>query len=242
LRALNASEIIRIWETAYRFHPVDQALTILQQAMPEYTRDQLAALPLGRRDTLLLAVRRRNFGDTMPGRCHCRQCGEVLEFELSCGALTEGAAEPQQKVICRDEYKITLRPLDSFDLAAAAGAATVEKARELLLHRCVVESCHRGKVVDANQLPPAVVDSVVETAPATDPQAEVQLDLNCPACGHRWPILFDISRFLWQEISARARQLLMTVHQLARAYGWNELDILNPSPARRAAYLQMVSV
>lgn len=209
--------------------------------MPDSSRDLLASLPLGKRDSLLLALRRMTFGDTLQGRCSCRQCGEAVEFELSCTALAKDVGEPQEKIICRDEYTVTLRPLNSFDLAAAAGAFTLEDARELLLHRCVVEALHQGKAVDSKKLPPAIVDGIVTTAPATDPRAEVQLDLNCPACRHQWRILFDISRFLWQEICARARQLLMTVHQLAGAYGWSEADILSLSPARRAVYLQMVS-
>lgn len=241
MRALTASEIISLWETAHRFHPVDQSLSILQQVMPDYTRDQLAAMPLGKRDTLLLSLRRITFGDTLPGRCNCQHCGEAVEFELSCTELTKDAVEPQLKVLCLDDYNITIRPLNSFDLAAAAGTSSLEDACELLLHCCVAESRFRGKAVESKTLPPVIVDRIIKTAPTVDPQAEVKLDLNCPVCQHQWHSLFDISRFLWLEISARARQLLMAVHRLARAYGWTEAEILNLSPVRRAVYLQMVA-
>jgi len=37
-------------------------------------------------------------------------------------------------------------------------------------------------------------------------------------------------------LSARARRLLRDVHELARAYGWSERDILELSLTRRLAY------
>lgn len=43
------------------------------------------------------------------------------------------------------------------------------------------------------------------------------------------------------EISARARTLLVEVHQLASAYGWSEREILSLAPERRAPYLAMVA-
>ena len=74
-----------------------------------------------------------------------------------------------------------------------------------------------------------------------DPQANLQLDLSCPACGHRWQVLFDIGSFFWSELNAWAQRLLAEVHVLASAYGWREADILNLSPSRRQFYLGLIS-
>jgi hypothetical protein len=76
---------------------------------------------------------------------------------------------------------------------------------------------------------------------ACDPQAEVLLDLNCPACGHGWQALFDVVAFFWAELAAQAKRLLREVHTLARAYGWREADILGMSARRRQFYLEMVT-
>ena len=73
---------------------------------------------------------------------------------------------------------------------------------------------------------------------ARDPQAETLLDFECPACGLRWQALFDILPFLWTELQARARNLLNDVHDLARAYGGSEKDILGMSAVRRRYYLE----
>ena len=75
---------------------------------------------------------------------------------------------------------------------------------------------------------------------ARDPQAEVLLDLTCPACGASWQTVFDIAAYFWAELTAEAKRLLREVDALARAYGWREVDILALSPGRRQAYLELV--
>ena len=75
----------------------------------------------------------------------------------------------------------------------------------------------------------------------TTTKAEVQLTLNCPACEHSWSVLFDITTFVWAEISSLARRLLREVHILATAYGWHEADILAMSAIRRQFYLELVA-
>jgi hypothetical protein len=241
VRALSGHEIIQLWETAHGLHPVDQALSLLLPVMPAHDRDALAALPLGRRDALLLALRRATFGDRLPGKSDCPRCGQTVEFELRCSALAADGPQPQPRRIRRDGYRVTVRPLDSFDLAAAAGQPTMQQARDLLLRRCVSEARHQDEPIEPAALPREIAGRITETALAADPRAEVLLDLTCPACGHTWQRLLDIGHILWLEITARAKRLLMEVHLLARAYGWTEAEILELSPARRAAYLQMVS-
>lgn len=73
-----------------------------------------------------------------------------------------------------------------------------------------------------------------------DPQANVQLNVSCPACSHQWQMTFDILSFFWTEISAWAQRILREVHVLASAYGWHEADVLAMSSMRRQCYLQMV--
>jgi hypothetical protein len=63
--------------------------------------------------------------------------------------------------------------------------------------------------------------------------------VRCEACGHEGSAQLDAGELLWDEIDARAHALLGEVHQLARAYGWTESEILGLSAARRAAYLSM---
>lgn len=241
MRALTASEIIQLWETACRFHPIDQALSVLRVVMPDHSRDELAALTLGQRDSLLLALRRITFGDTLPGKSHCPHCGETVEFELSCSALQQDFVVPKQKTVSQDDYTFQIRPLNSFDLAAAADETTLQRARDLLLQRCSSDIHYQGKSIDFDKLPKEIEKAISKTALEADPQAEKLLDLNCPSCRHHWHSMLEIGHILWQEISARAQRLLTEVHLLAKAYGWHEEEIINLNPIRRAAYVQMAA-
>jgi hypothetical protein len=76
---------------------------------------------------------------------------------------------------------------------------------------------------------------------ALDPCANIELSLVCGNCAHAWAAPFDVAAVLWDEVEARARALLATVHTLARAYGWSERDVLALSEQRRAAYFDMVT-
>ena len=74
-----------------------------------------------------------------------------------------------------------------------------------------------------------------------DPLAETLLDVRCPACGETFAADLDIGAFVWQEIEAAARRLLLQIDTLARAYGWTEADVLALPPVRREAYLRMAA-
>lgn len=241
MRALTVSEIIRLWETASRHHPVDRALAILQTVMPDHGRDQLAALALGQRDALLLSVRRNTFGNMLPGTSVCPSCSGTVEFELDCAEIQDRGAEPHPEHLSLDGYEIDIRPLNSFDLAAALGAGSAPESRAVLLARCISDARFGDRPVAPEALPMAVEQSISESALAADAQAETLLELSCPDCGHKWQSVLDIVHVLWLEISARAQRLLTEVHMLARAYGWREKDVFALSPERRAAYLQMVA-
>lgn len=239
---LNAADILAVWENARAYHPVDQALALLAAVDPRHSRDELAALTLGQRDARLLALRQSLFGDRLPGRAQCPQCNEVVEFDLSCAALrAPSAAQNAERTLSVDGFELRLKALDSHDLVAAAQAPDVEQARRILLTRCVREARRNEARIAAADLPEAVIAAAARSLTEHDPQAELLLDLSCPACARRWQSLLDISQILWAELSAQAQRLLVEIHSLARAYGWRESDILALTPARRAAYLQMVT-
>lgn len=238
MRALAATDMLQVWETAHRHHPVDQALALLTAVEPQYSRDELAALALGDRDRRLLALRRLSFGDRLSGRTECPHCGEAVEFDLACSTLHSGTDGSRERALRLGEYNLHVRPLNSFDVAAAASAADVPAARRILLRRCVIDAQRDGVEVDTDALPETVSTAVAEAALATDPMAELLIDLACPGCDHRWQTPLDVVQVLWAEVANRAQRLLTEVHLLARAYGWRETDILGMSAARRAGYLQ----
>jgi hypothetical protein len=238
---LSAADLVRLWERGAGLHAVDRSLHVLACALPDRDAAELARLPLGRRDALLLSVREATLGSRIEARDMCPACGERVEVELACGALASGAAPPERWPLECHGYRLVLRPLDSVDAAAAAQCRGVAAAKSTLLARAVVAADRDGQPVAVEDLPGEVASAVAASIADRDSGAELMLEFACPRCAHVWQDVLDVSSFVWVELSACAQRLLLDVHTLARAYGWSESDILSLSDARRAAYLTLVT-
>ncbi|MEU9785099.1 hypothetical protein AB0H92_29750, partial [Streptomyces phaeochromogenes] len=129
--------------------------------------------------------------------------------------------------------------------AGGRGAAALPPApahpdpRRALLARCVVSAVRDGVDVPADALPETVQRRLAEEAQKADPGADVTLNVNCPECGAATRAELDIASYLWTELDAWARDVLLDVHLLATAYGWSEPEILALSPLRRRYYLEL---
>lgn len=245
-----AAQLLDAWEGAITASPVRRALTLVALAQPARGLDELAAMPVGRRDRLLMELRAHLFGTRLELVAHCPACRQLLEMTLrttdfedglsgpdGARAATGGAAPPS---IERDGYRIAFRVPNSADLLALPVDADPELARALLLQRCVLEIHGQdGDPAPLEQVPVTAIDALVEAMSGADPAADVELAFICPACEHRWNDMFDIGGFLWQELHAWAQRTVREVHELARAYGWREADVLALSPARRLVYLEL---
>jgi hypothetical protein len=243
MRALSAHEIIEVWETGEDQHVVDRALTLLEAACPERTREELAALSVGQRDASLLSLRERTFGPRLNGFIECPRCSERLEFEVAVSELRVAAPEVREaeQELLTGDLVLRFRLPDSRDLAAALDRPDVDAARRTLVQRCVLFASCDGVSVGYSELPAEAITELAGRMAEWDPQAEVLLDLRCLECGNVWHALFDIAVFLWGELTARARRLLDEINSLARAYGWRESDILSLSARRRRYYLELAN-
>ncbi len=235
---------MHIWEVGQGQHPLDRAMTMLHVAFPEATRDELVLLSIGQRDTRLLAMREQTFGTRLSSLAICPACQGQVEFvlntfEMRTSLENEPDAQVQQMMV--DGYELHFRLPNSVDLSALVGYTDVAQARHLLLQHCVVQASKDGIAVNVEDLPETIVEALAAQMDERDPQAEMELDLKCGACGHHWQVLFDIMSFFWTEIAIYAKRLLGEVHILAQVYGWRELDILSMSALRRQFYLEMVT-
>ncbi len=239
MHPIPAQTLLAIWEQGWSQPPVWRALLLLTAVLPDYATEELAALPVGRRDRHLLVLRQQLFGPALPGVATCPACGEALEFSFQVADVLVDETETAVTELTSRGYTLQLRPPNSQDLLAAAQLSDPDEAEQQLLARCIVEATRQGKAVNVKRLPATVRQAVEVRLAEIDPQANVTINLNCPACRHEWPLLFDILNYLWQEIDAWAWRTLYEVHQLAAAYGWREADSLALSPWRRRQYLEM---
>jgi hypothetical protein len=245
MRALSASEQLRVWERGRRQTSARRCLILLAAASPESSPDELARLSVGQRDARLLTLREWMFGARIESVVACPECAERLELvfdaaDIRAKSEAENAAPGATYLLRLDGYEVRFRPPNSSDLEAVA-ECRADAARDQLLARCALETKRGGaKKRGANQLPLKLANALVERMAQIDPQANVQLSLTCPACRNAWSATFDIASFLWSEIENWAPRVLREIHVIAFAYGWREADILEMSAERRSCYLEMI--
>ena len=239
MRVLSAVELLDVWETRITQTPTERALALLALACPEISWDALAALTVGQRDAGLLKLREALWGSRMTAAVDCPGCGEKLELALDTREMLSNSPEnPADEIpLTFDDYKVIFRLPTSRDLLAAVAEGSSASG---LLQRCVLSVRKGDEQVAPERLPTEVAIEVTKCMARTDPLADIQLDLICPACQHRWQAIFDTVSFVWTELEVWAWRMLSDVHTLASAYGWGEQDILSLSPARRQFYLEMV--
>ncbi len=241
MRALSVEELLSVWEQATKQLPVEQSLALLQVACPETPSQELLNWTIGTRDAALLTLRDWTFGSQLNALAQCLACGERLEltFESDDIRVSENVSA-EVLVVSAENYVLKLRVPTVQDLLALETTNT-EAARKVLLERCILEAKHEGEEVVGEEWPEAVQAAAVAAIAQNDRQADVQLALSCPQCGHQWQANFDIGAYFWDEIEAWALRLLREVHLLAATYGWREADILALSPLRRQFYLEMLT-
>jgi len=247
--ALTQGDLLALWESGRTLHPLDQGVLAVRAAFPQTRRESVADWPLGRRNRALAELRCVHFGTQLRGWTACRGCGDKLEFEMDGRALME-QAEPEANHLEKHESEdrrvvvngTVFRLPTSRDLALIASERDAGAAAILLAKRCRV-----GDSQDDFDGPRPLetwteeeLEAVGEGMAEADPLAEILLSFECPACGDTCREPLDLAAFLWEEIEARAKRLLLDIHALASAYGWSEAEILSLSEARRQCYLEMV--
>jgi hypothetical protein len=239
MQALSAANILKIWEQGSGLRAFERALLVLDYGCPEHGRESSLDLSLGARDRLLFDIYRLSFGDTLDAYTECPSCQERLEFSLSCSDFLNYDSEQKltRQTVFIDGVEFSLRPPNSRDAAAAALSHSVVAARQLLLTQCATPAADCNLVFDT--LPESTQEKIAVAIAALDPQAELLMDLVCPACHGAWQGVFEVNDFVWAEIRTRAKRLLQHIDALARVYGWREADILALSETRRNLYVQM---
>ena len=231
---ISATSLLQVWERGQLQAPVEKALTLLAAAYPDATREELAMLSIGRRDASLLSLRAQLFGSQMSSLTNCPACGEQLELNFNVSDIRAFAPALESPLsVCESGYELALRLPNSLDLLRLANCSTIAEMRSQLFAQCVLDG--------PDDLPAEIVDLAIARMGEADPQADVEVDLNCPECRHVWQTGFDIVTYLWSELHTWARDMLREVHLLASSYGWSEAEILNMSAPRRRGYLEMLA-
>ena len=241
MRSLTAHELLDVWEAGAAQSLAQRVLLLLAVANPDRSYEALARQPLGQRDAQLLTLREWLFGAQLISVASCPNCGERLQLTLNTRELlTEAQSTPEAIVLNVNDYTIHYRLPASIDLFALAQCKTVADNQQLLLQRCVQTITRADQAQPIETVPVTVIEAIEAHMAQADPQADIQLDLDCPTCQYHWLAAFDIAAFLWKEIDSWARRIVGDIHVIASVYGWSEADILSLSASRRQMYLDLI--
>lgn len=241
MRTPDATELLRVWEQGAGRTPTVRALLLLTAIAPDNDSEALAHWNIGQRDRLLLNLRDALFGPEIHCLTDCTRCGEAIELDFRIEDIRVPHGEAGRPYhAAANGYEVQFRLPDSTDLLALEGEFPAQAERRLL-ERCVLGARTRNGDVAVATLPDEILSAVSQGMSEADPQAEVLLEVACPACSSVSPAPFDIVSHLWTEIDAWARRILREVHTLALVYGWSEAEILRMSTTRRRAYLDLIS-
>lgn len=221
---MDAGRLLDAWEVGWGRGPLDRGLAMLA-ADPSVDVSALARLTMGERDRALFALRSALFGTLVEAVSACPRCATEVEVVFHHQDLwgTAGMAPPSV-----DVRGARYRLPTSADLAALVDGVPPSDASAELVRRCALGESS------------ADPDAVVAAWAAADPFLDVALRLACPDCGQEWSEPFDIVSYLWSELDSWCRRTLLEVHDLARAYGWSEAEVLAMSAWRRQCYLGLV--
>ena len=172
---------------------------------------------------------------TLQLRCQQTHCQEWLEVSLpivELEALHDQQAANETLALTSIEAPLTLRRPTGNDLRRwqTAGTASDDPARQqMMLRDLIVSGTAPGN------FPP--LDDALETF---DPLLAFTLSAVCPACRGSTTHQIDLERMALMSLRTRQTRLLQEIHQLARAYGWTEEEVLAVPSSRRLRYLELV--
>jgi hypothetical protein len=245
VQPLLAPDLLKVWERGRDAQPIERGLIVLGAGLPEASWEQLAALSIGQRNAGLLRLRELTVGTMLEAVAVCSSCSGELEISFQTSDISYDefrGLTPVEHDLQFEDYALRVRPLNSVDMAMARRWRRPDRGAQMLVRRCVTSATRAGAPVLPELLPEGVLTAVADALGDYDPQADVQLALSCPDCGHEFGMGFDIEEYFWVEVAARAMRVLREIHILARAYGWREADILAMSTRRRQAYLELAPV
>lgn len=239
MQALRGELLLLAWETGMSQHDLERALTLLALSSGDRASRDFAALPMARRNRLLLELHARTFGPLVSGLSVCSRCGAQMEFAVRVEDVlsqTEAVEAKESMEWCLDGRDVQLRSVNTLDLLASLQEPDLAEAQNLVLRRCLTLPDDSSKAASAE-----VLASAAQKFDELHAAAETRATIECPACSAVEILDLDIAAFLWLEVRNAALRLLREIHELASAYGWSENSVLRMSTMRRAAYLEMLS-
>jgi hypothetical protein len=227
-----------------------RCLTSLGPGKP-VTTEAVRELTVGDREALLLYLRRMTLGERMACAVSCpnRTCGEKLDLDLKVSDLLLPPYCHQEAVHERviengdGSFLVRFRLPTGADQEAAAvlGRETSEAAVNLVLERCLQQVVAQGSASQpVSHLSGTLLQALARSMSELDPQADIRLELACPACGALFELPLDAGDYFFRELTGNREDLYREVHLMAFHYHWSEADIMNMTRHRRKSHVDLI--
>lgn len=253
LRELTGNEELLMAELADHLPPAACTTTLLAAVTerigsvqsPSY--DQCAALSVGDRERLLLAVCTMAAGTRIDLVADCPCCAARLEIALPLRDMldretAESEADRALLVSTSDgDWRVETRLPNGADQERCATTALADphRAAHDLVAGCVRRLVDpEGRPVAAIDLPAAFEPILSMEFEKADDMADLSAAMVCPDCGTAFDAAID-GLGLLRAALGQAHGILGDVYRMARRYHWSEREILALTRIRRKRYLAL---
>ena len=138
MRTFSSSKLLDVWERGLSQEPLQKALTLLSLYDAPSDIDAPVDLSIGRRDALLLQLRRQIFGSQLNGLTVCPECKETLELSVDANDFRTQEKEPPETLsVSQNGYNVRFRLPNSHDLEEISGLPA-DEAKNSLLQYCLL--------------------------------------------------------------------------------------------------------
>jgi len=253
VRPLTGSDEVILAEAAAELMPAERNSALLARCIdtdvgtPLGTLELARCLTVGDREALLLHLHRLTFGDALHCVLDCpdSSCRERMDVDLTVSSLLSPPNEDSRQWYDLPSDPNT-RPLRfriptgaDQEWASRLAQTDANAAATALVNLCLAES--EESPATSASLDDVTADRLGAAILERDPQAEIMLDVTCPACGRGCQTLLDAGGFLCRELEARLPQLYREVHAVALHYHWSEAEILGLTQPQRQRYLDLLA-
>lgn len=223
--------------------------------------DILRHLLVADRQFLLLKLREATFGDRVQATVSCpwQNCREKIDIDFSTKDIPIKESEDKgpmytmelsSKAALMDDCGKKCRKV-SFRLPNGADQETISpllaeneaRALSMLLSRCVLSIGTKEKPGEKilNGLSPLARMEIENAIEAAAPKIELTIAADCPECGNKFTLPFDIQNFFFGEFKTSRDLLYREVHYLAYHYHWSEREIMDMPKEKRLQYINVLA-
>jgi hypothetical protein len=204
------------------------------------------------RDRLLAAVYTQTFSDRIETDVPCLECSKGAQVGFSLAEWIAGqqpdeagrelrgiVAGPDESCFYTLDDGVRFRLPTGLDQRELAGLE-LERARALLLGRCVLADAHSSHAHTVGDLGPETRAKIEAAIEYLGPTIDDQFTVECQECHASREVRFDIQQYLLRALEHERRYLTREIHYLACSYGWSLTEILDLPRDERRAFVELV--